>query len=116
MKIVLWPATKKLKEIPIPLHFHEGYLDKMEFWAFDEATTTVVIKFSDGVLHLVEAKDLLRFRERDIHTLARHQIFCKSKLMKPAANEFTGMVATIIKKRLWLGAMGKSDVMLFKKT
>lgn len=87
----------------------------MEFWAIDETTTIIVIKFSDGVLHLVEAKYLLWFRERDIHTLARHQTFCKSELMEPAAKEFIGMVATIIEKRLWLGVMGKSDVMLFKK-
>ncbi|CAI9271407.1 unnamed protein product [Lactuca saligna] len=31
MKIILWPATKKQKEIPIPQHFHKGYLDDMEF-------------------------------------------------------------------------------------
>ena len=31
MKIILWPATKQIKEIPIPQHFHEGYLDNMEF-------------------------------------------------------------------------------------
>ncbi|CAI9276462.1 unnamed protein product [Lactuca saligna] len=72
MKIVMWPRTKQLKEIPISQHFHEGYLDRMEFWAFDEVTATSAINFTDTdtILHLFGAKDLLRFRERDIHTLA----------------------------------------------
>lgn len=115
MKIVLWPTTKQLKEIPIPLHFHEGYLDKMEFWVYDEATTTAVIKFKEGVLRLSDIKDLLRFNGRDIHTWADHQIICKSEIMEAAAKEFTGMVAKIIDKRLWIGAMGKSDVMFLEK-
>ncbi|CAI9259283.1 unnamed protein product [Lactuca saligna] len=79
MNIMMWHATKHLKEIPIPQHFHEGYLDHMEFWAFDEVTATTAIKFTDSdiVLHLVDAKDLLQFRERDIHTLNQHQIIYK---------------------------------------
>ncbi|CAI9264206.1 unnamed protein product [Lactuca saligna] len=32
MKIMLWPTTYQVKEIPIPQHFQEGYLDDMEFW------------------------------------------------------------------------------------
>ncbi|KAL7601850.1 hypothetical protein Lser_V15G23828 [Lactuca serriola] len=47
MKIILWPATKKQKEIPIPQHFHEGYLDNMDFWAYDDETATAAIKFKD---------------------------------------------------------------------
>ena len=71
MKIMLWPGTKQLKEIPIPQHFHDGYLDNMEFWAFDDETATTAIKFKgkEEVLRLVSAKDLLRFRERERFTL-----------------------------------------------
>ncbi|CAI9296870.1 unnamed protein product [Lactuca saligna] len=47
MKIILWPTTKQLKEIPIPQHFHEGYLDNMGFWVVDDESTTAAIKFKD---------------------------------------------------------------------
>ncbi|CAI9302871.1 unnamed protein product [Lactuca saligna] len=112
------PATKKQKEIPIPQHFHEGYLDDMKFWAYDDETTTATIKFKnqEHVLRLISAKDLLRFRERDIRTLARHQIICRKDAMEAAAKEFTAMVATIIKGRLWMGSMGTSDMRLFEKS
>ncbi|CAI9276901.1 unnamed protein product [Lactuca saligna] len=74
MRIILWPTTKQQKEIPIPHHFREGYLNNMELWAYDDETATAVIKFKDRehVLRLISAKDLLRFRERDIHTLSHH--------------------------------------------
>ncbi|CAI9288719.1 unnamed protein product [Lactuca saligna] len=87
MKIILWPATKKQKEIPIPQHFHEGYLNDMEFWAYDDETATATIKFKnrEHVLRLINAKDLLRFRERDIRTLARHQIICRKDVMEATA-------------------------------
>mgnify|MGYP001555473104 CR=1 FL=1 len=48
MKILLWPPTKQLKEIPIPQHFQDGYLDRMEFWEINEVTTTAAIKFSNS--------------------------------------------------------------------
>ncbi|CAI9261929.1 unnamed protein product [Lactuca saligna] len=117
MKIILWPATKKQQEIPIPQHFHEGYLDNIEFWAYDDETATAAIKFKnrEHILRLINAKDLLRFRERDIRTLASHQIICRKDVMEAAAKEFTAMVATIINGRLWMGSMGSSDLRLFEK-
>ena len=117
MKIMLWPTTNQVKEIPIPQHFHDGYLDNIEFWAFDDETTIAAIKFRnrEDVLRLVSAKDLLRFKERDIHTLARHQIIRRKEVMEATAKEFTRMVATIINEKLWMGSMGKSDLRLFEK-
>ncbi|CAI9265572.1 unnamed protein product [Lactuca saligna] len=117
MKIILWPATKEHKEIPIPQHFHEGYLDNMEILAYDYETATAAIKFKDReqFLRLISAKDLLRFRERDICTLSRHQIICKNDFMEADAKEVTGMVATIINGRVWMGSMGKFDLKLFEK-
>ncbi|KAL7604500.1 hypothetical protein Lser_V15G16719 [Lactuca serriola] len=118
MKIILCPATKKQKEIPIPQHFHEGYLDNMEFWAYDDETATAAIKCKDQehVLRLISSKDLLRFRERDIQTLARHQIICRKYIMEAAAKEFTAMVDTIINGRMWMGSMGRLDLRLFEKS
>ena len=69
----------------------------------------------EQVLRLISAKDLLRFRERDIRTLSRHQIICRKDVMEAAAKVFTGMVATIINGRLWMGSMGMSDLKLFEK-
>ena len=90
-------------------------MDNREFWAFDEATTTTLINFPHGVHRLLDVKDLLRFREQDIQTLGYHQIVCKSALLEPAAKEFTIMVTTIIEKKMWLGTMGKSDMVLIEK-
>ncbi|CAI9277306.1 unnamed protein product [Lactuca saligna] len=117
IKIILWPATKKQKEIPIPQHFHEGYLDDMEFWAYDDETATAAIKFKnrEHILRLISAKDLLRFREKDIRTLARHHIICRKDVMEAAAKEYTAIVATIINGRLWMASMGRSDLRLFEK-
>ena len=42
--------------------------------------------------------------------MAKHQIICKNKVMEAAAKEYTGMIAKIIDNRLWMGAMGRSDV------
>ena len=55
----MWPPTKKMHQILIVQQFHDGSLDNMEFWVYDEAIATAVIKFPEGVFHLVEAKDLL---------------------------------------------------------
>ncbi|CAI9300246.1 unnamed protein product [Lactuca saligna] len=117
MKIILCPATKKQKEIPNPQHFHEGYLDDMEFWAYDDETATAAIKFKnrEHILRLISAKDLLRFRENDIRTLAHHQIICRKDVMEAAAKEYTAMVATIINGRMWMGSIGRSDLRLFEK-
>lgn len=115
MKIVMWSPTKKLKVIPIVRHFHDGSLDNVQFWSFNETIATVVIKFPTGTHRLVTARDLLKLGERDIHTLSRHQIVCKKKLMESGAKEFTSMIAMIIDKKMWLGAMGKSEEMLIEK-
>ncbi|CAI9260723.1 unnamed protein product [Lactuca saligna] len=98
MKIILWPATKQLKDIPIPQHFHEGYLDNMEFWAYDDETATASIKFKnkETLMRLICEKDLLKFRENDIRNLVLHQIICKKEVMEAVAKEFTGMLAPII--------------------
>lgn len=115
MKIVMWPPTKKMKEIHIVQQFRDGSLDNMEFQVFDEATATTVIKFPIDTHHIVTAKDHLKFGEQNIHNFSRHQIICKTELMEPADKEFTNMITTIIEKKMWLGAMGKSDVMLIEK-
>ena len=87
----------------------------MLYWVYDEATTSVVIKFKDGVFHMVDKRDLLQFGEKDIHTLATHQIICDQEILEPAAKEFTGMIAEIIDKGIWLGTMGRSDVLVVEK-
>ncbi|CAI9299629.1 unnamed protein product [Lactuca saligna] len=112
MKIILWPATKQQKEIPIPQQFHEGYLDNMEFWASDDETATAAIKFKDReqVLRLISAKYLLRFRERDIWTLGLHQIIYRKYIMEVVAKEFI-----IINGKIWMASMGRSDLKLYEK-
>ncbi|CAI9264703.1 unnamed protein product [Lactuca saligna] len=112
---VMWHPTKQMKKIPIIKNFCDGSLCNMQYWVYDDATTTAIIKFKDGVFHLVDKKYLLQFGERDIHNLAAHQILCNQEIIKVAAKEFTSMIAKIIEKKMWLGAMGRSDVLVIEK-
>ncbi|CAI9271207.1 unnamed protein product [Lactuca saligna] len=77
---VVWCPTDQMKQIPIVKNFCDGSLRKMEYWVYDVATTSVVIKFPDGVFHIVDKRDLLQFGERDIHTLAHHEILCHKEI------------------------------------
>nr|KAJ0195155.1 hypothetical protein LSAT_V11C700353740 [Lactuca sativa] len=50
--------------------------------------------------------------ERDIHTLSNFQIIVENELFEATAKAFTGMVDTIIDKKLWAGAFDQADVHL----
>ncbi|CAI9299779.1 unnamed protein product [Lactuca saligna] len=93
----------------------DDYMQNKEYWVFNEATATIVIKISAGIILLLEAKDLLQFGERDICTLARHQLVVNDEILEMATKEFTGMVSEIINKRMWAGALESSDVMIVDK-
>ena len=98
----MWPPTKMMTQIPIVNHFCDGSLSNMKYWVFYEATASAVIKFPDGVFRINDIKDLLQFGERDIDTLAQHQIICKHEILEAAAKEFTRMIKEIIEKIMWL--------------
>ncbi|KAL7606254.1 hypothetical protein Lser_V15G18890 [Lactuca serriola] len=115
IKNVMSPPIKKMNQIPIIQQPPDGSLLNMKYWVFDEATATAVIKLATGVIRLLEAKDLLKFGERDIRTLVKHQIVVNNDILEIAAKEFTGMVGEIINKRMWAGALGSSDVMIVDK-
>ena len=51
----------------------------------------------------------------DIHHLSLHQIIVVEEIFEQATKEYTSMVAEIINKRMWNGAMGKADVMVVDK-
>ncbi|XP_076954749.1 protein FAR1-RELATED SEQUENCE 5-like [Bidens hawaiensis] len=97
---VMWPPTDKVKSIPISKRFPEGALDEMKFWTYDGVTTTVIIRLNKRQYRLVDPKDLLKFREKDLKTLSRFQITAEP-LYEPAAKEYTGMVGVIIREGLW---------------
>lgn len=82
---------------------------------FDETTAFAVIKLEKGCIRLYDKRDLLQFGKWDIHQLSHHQIKVVEDLFEPAAKEFTAMVVEIIDKRMWNGAMGKSDVLVVDK-
>ena len=112
---VMWPSTAKAKSVPISKRLPDGTLDTIQFWVYDEATTTVVIRLKSTQIRLVDPKDLLKFGERDIHTLSNFQIMTENSIFEEAAKVFTGMVATIIEKKLWAGALDRTDVHLVTK-
>lgn len=87
----------------------------MLYWVFDETTASAVIKLQDGCIRLYDKRDLFQFGRWDIHHLNLHQIKVAEDIFEPAAKEYTSMVADIINKRMWNGAMGKSDVLLVDK-
>ncbi|CAH1416304.1 unnamed protein product [Lactuca virosa] len=104
---VMWPPTKQAKRIPLPKRLPEGTLDKIQFWVYDEATTTVVIKLKKNQFRIVDPKDLLKFGERDIRPLLNFQIIAENELFEAATKAFTRMVATIIDKKLWEALLTK---------
>ncbi|CAI9279561.1 unnamed protein product [Lactuca saligna] len=112
---VMWQSTKQAKRIPLPKRLPEGTLDSMQLWVYDEATATVVIKLKKNQFRIVDPKDLLKFGERDIHTLSNFQIIVENELFEAAAKAFTGMVATTTDKKLWAGTFDQGDVHLVEK-
>ena len=50
-----------------------------------------------------------------VHQLSHHEIKVAEDIFEPAAKEYTTMVIDIINKRMWNGAIGKSDVMVVDK-
>lgn len=105
---VMWPATEKVKSIPLTKPFPEGALDDMKFWTYDHATSTVIIRVNKGQYRIVDPRDLLRFSERDIKKLGEFQI-SSEPLFEAAAKEYTGMVGAIIRTKLWAGAYREAD-------
>ena len=87
----------------------------MECWVRNEATASAVIKFADGVFRVVDKKELSQFGERDIYTMAHHQIVCNREIFEVAVKEFTGMIVDIIEKKMWLGTMGRFDVLVIEQ-
>ena len=87
----------------------------MEYWVFDESTAAVVIKLKHGCIFLYDKRDLLQFGRRDIHELSIHQIKVAEDICEPTAKDYTSMVALIIEKEIWNGAMGRLDVLVVDK-
>ena len=113
---VMWPPTDKVKSVPISKPLSDGSLHIMQFWVYDEATSTVVIRMEKTQIRLIDLKDLLKFGEHDIKKLASKQIMTDNLIFEPAAKAFTLMGATIVDKRLWAGALEDADVHLVVKS
>ena len=111
----MWPATNQVKQIPVLQSYPGGSLSSMEYWVFDETTTSVVIKLKNGCIRLYDRRDLFQFRRWDIHHLSLHQIIVAKEIFEQAAKEYMSMVAEIINKRMWNGAIGQAYVMVVDK-
>ena len=111
----MWPATDQVKQIPILQNHLDGSLQPMLYWVFDETTASAVIKIENGCIRLYDKKDLLQFGKQDIHQLNLHQIKVAEDIFEPELKEYMSMVADIINKKMWNGAIGKSDVLLVDK-
>ncbi|KAL7605456.1 hypothetical protein Lser_V15G19703 [Lactuca serriola] len=94
LRSVMWPAINQV---------------------FEETTASVVIKLEQGCIRLYDKRDLLQFGKWDIHQLSIHQIMVAEDIFDPAAKEYTTVVADIIQKEMWYGAMGTSDVLVVDK-
>lgn len=79
------------------------------------ATVSVVIKLKKNQQPIVDPKYLLKFCERDIQTFSNFQIIFEKELFEADAKAFTGMVATIIDKKMWVGVFDQADVHLVEK-
>ena len=112
---VMWPPTTKAKKIPITQRLLDGLLNDLLFWVYDEATTTMVIKMKKDQIQLVDPRDLLKFVEHDIHMLSKHLLMVENEMFEAAAKDFTSMIATIINKKWWAGALDDSDMHIMEK-
>ncbi|CAI9302845.1 unnamed protein product [Lactuca saligna] len=112
---VMWPPIKQAKKILLPIRLPEGTLDSMQFWVYDESTALTVINLKKSQYRIVDPKDLLKFGERDIRTLPHFQIILENELFEVVGKAFTRMVATIIERKLWVGAFDQSNVHLVDK-
>ena len=72
LQVVMWPATNQVKQILVLQSYPDGSLSSMEYWVFDETTTSVVIKLKNGCIRLYDRRDLFQFRRWDIHHLSLH--------------------------------------------
>ena len=111
----MWPPTTNAKKIPITQHLPDGSLNDLLFWVYDEVTTTMVIKMKKDQIRLVDPRDLLKFGEHYIHTSSKHQLLVENEMFEAAGKDFTNMLATIIDKKLWAGALGDSDLHIVEK-
>ena len=75
----------------------------------------MMIKLKKSLYRIVDPKDFLKFGECDIRTLSHFQLFVENELLEAAGKAFTGMVATIIERKLWVGAFNQYDVHLVDK-
>ena len=96
-------------------NYQDGSLGSMECWVYDENTCGAVIKLKNGCIRLYDRRDLLQFRKWDIHYLSNFQIKVVEDIYEQGAKAYTRMVAEILSKKMWNGAMGQMDVMLVKK-
>ena len=87
----------------------------MECWVFDEITSAAVIKLKDRCIHLYDCRDLLQFQKWDIHHLSNFQILVAEDIFEDAAKVYTTMVAEILYKRMWNGAMAQAGIMVVNK-
>ena len=111
----MWPATKQVKQFPVLQGFQDGSLSSLECWVYDENTSGAVIKLKNGCIRLYDRRDLLQFRKWDIHYLSNFQIKVVEDIYEEGAKVYTTMVAEILSKRMWNGAIGQMDVMIVNK-
>ena len=92
LQVVMWPATNQVKQIPVLQSYPDGSLSSMEYWVFDETTTSAVIKLKNGCVRLYDRRDLFQFKKWDTHHLSLHQIIVPEEIFEPGAMENTSMV------------------------
>ena len=109
---VMWPPTNKEKIIPIVKPLADGYLREAQFWIYDEASTTAVIRLPKTQIRLLEPKDLTMFRKKDINKLSTMQIMCPNPLFEEATKDYMTIIATILHNKIWVGALDGLDVQL----
>ena len=116
LKKVVWPATAKVKLIPMPAPIADGALSEFEFWYFDGVTAVAVVRTRTHQYKLIEPRDLLKFGENDIKLLARTQIKVPEPIFEEAAKEFTKYAALIANRRIWHGAIEDDDAVLIPES
>ena len=106
----MWPPTKGERAIPIAKPLPDGSVRTIKYWIYDHNSLSAVIRIEKNQICVKSPKDFVMFRERDIRTLSRCQIFALEDIFEEASKVYTAMVAYIIENEVWAGALDGLDV------
>ncbi|CAI9302403.1 unnamed protein product [Lactuca saligna] len=127
IEFVSWTKVDLAELVHTPFHnstndpnawaFKKFLEDKAKMNFEGMTTTSSFIKKANDVIdpHTNKNVGFSENGEHDIHTLSKHQLMVENEMFEATTKDFTSMIATIIDKKLWAGALADSDMHIVEK-